>query len=216
MPVHSDRVSHTAVCIAAFVIYHSLFYVVVYIPGIFNLYRLDLIGPFIHLALLLPCALLLWRHYGRHYRGLLPFGTLSAGNIILPLLALAAILTLQQIFWQPEPWADSLAGYTGFTRWAWIVTACLAAPVSEEIIFRGFLLNASRGWGKLPQQVGIVITSGLFAASHMQYQAPMTFIHLFIFSAILCVVRIGTGGLVVPILLHVLANLIFTVMLYLQ
>ncbi|KIS44355.1 CPBP family intramembrane glutamic endopeptidase [Kosakonia radicincitans] len=216
MPVQSDRTSHTAVCIAAFVIYYSLFYFAIYIPGFMRLYQNGLDGPFLHGALLLPCSLLLWRYYGRHYDGLLPFGTLAWRNLAAPLLALVAMLVMEKLFQQPEPWLDSLEGYTGLTRWAWIFTACLIAPVSEEIIFRGFLLNASLGWGKVPQQVGIVLTSLLFAAIHMQYQAPLTFIQLFIFSALLCVVRLGTGGLLIPIVLHALSNLFAVGDIFLQ
>lgn len=207
MPVHSDRISHSAVCVAAFVIYYCLFYFAIFIPGFTTLYHLGLAGPFIHAALLLPCALLLWRYYGHQYGGLLPLGTLALRNLTVPLLALVALFALQALFWQPEPWLESLNDNSGFAMWAWVFTTCLAAPVSEEIIFRGFLLNASLGWGKVSQQLGIVLTSLLFAAIHMQYQAPISFVHLFIFSAVLCVVRIGTGGLVVPMLLHALANI---------
>ncbi len=206
MPRHLDRISHTVICIAAFVIYYSLFYLEFFIPGFMTLYRNGLAGPFLYTALLLPCSLLLWRCYARHFAGLLPVGTLALRNFIVPLLALAVMLVMEKLFQQPEPWLDSLRDYTGLTRWTWMLTACLVAPVSEEIIFRGFLLNASLGWGKVPQQVGIVLTSLLFAVIHMQYQAPVTFIQLFIFSAVLCVVRLGTGGLIVPMALHALAN----------
>ncbi|AGN84608.1 MULTISPECIES: type II CAAX endopeptidase family protein [Enterobacteriaceae] len=206
MPRHLDRISHTAICIAAFVSYYSLFYLAFFIPGFMTLYRNGLAVPFLCTALLLPCSLLLWRYYARHFEGLLPVGTLALRNLTVPLLALAVMLVMEKLFQQPEPWLDSLRDYTGLTRWAWILTACLVAPVSEEIIFRGFLLNASLGWGKAPQQVGIVLTSLLFAVIHMQYHAPITFIQLFIFSAVLCVVRLGTGGLIVPMVLHALAN----------
>lgn len=216
MSAQSDRLSHTAVCIVAFVVYYSLFYLAIFIPGFIRLYQNGLSGPFLYGALLLPCSLLLWRYYGRHYAGMLPFGTLAWRNLAAPLLALVAMLVMEKVFQQPEPWMDSLGEYTGLTRWAWIFTACLLAPVSEEIIFRGFLLNASLGWGKIPQQVGIVLTSLLFAAIHMQYQAPMTFIQLFIFSALLCVVRLGTGGLLIPIVLHALSNLIAVGDIFLQ
>ncbi|MBS1205753.1 MAG: protease [Proteobacteria bacterium] len=104
------------------------------------------------------------------------------------------MLVMEKLFQQPEPWLEVLAGYAGLTRWVWIFTACLIAPVSEEIIFRGFLLNAGLGWGKVPQQVGIVLTSLLFAAIHTQYQAPLTFIQLFIFSALLSVVYVSFGS----------------------
>ncbi|MBS1205754.1 MAG: protease [Proteobacteria bacterium] len=64
MPAQSNRTSHTAVCIAAFVIYYSLFYFAIFIfaifiPGFIRLYQNGLDCPFLHGALLLPCSLLL-------------------------------------------------------------------------------------------------------------------------------------------------------------
>ncbi|WBT60057.1 CPBP family intramembrane glutamic endopeptidase [Kosakonia oryzendophytica] len=202
-------------CIAAFVIYYCLFYFAIFIPGYPALYRVGMADSFLHCALLLPCALLLWRYYHRQYK-LLPLGSVTLRNVAVPLLGLLTLFFLETFFSQPEPWLESLHSYSGFVRWTWVVTACLAAPVSEEIIFRGFLLNAFLGWGKIPQQLGIVLVSALFAAIHMQYQTPVNFVYLFSFSAVMCVVRIGTGGLIVPVILHALANLGATFALYLS
>lgn len=58
---------------------------------------------------------------------------------------------------------------------------CFLAPVAEEIIFRGFLLNSSIGWGRYSRVSGIIITSLAFAFMHTQYLFAVTFVYLFVF-----------------------------------
>ncbi len=58
---------------------------------------------------------------------------------------------------------------------------CFLAPVAEEIIFRGFLLNSSIGWGRYSRVSGIIITSLAFAIMHTQYLFAVTFVYLFVF-----------------------------------
>ncbi|PAP33566.1 CPBP family intramembrane glutamic endopeptidase, partial [Salmonella enterica] len=73
-----------------------------------------------------------------------------------------------------------------------------------EIIFRGFLLFSSIGWGRYSRASGIIITSLAFAFMHTQYLFAVTFVKLFVLSSILCVVRMRSRGLMKPIILHFL------------
>jgi membrane protease YdiL (CAAX protease family) len=54
--------------------------------------------------------------------------------------------------------------------WLVLIALCFAAPVAEEFIFRGFVY---RGWAQsfLRRGGAIVLSSGLFAIVHLQYDA---------------------------------------------
>jgi membrane protease YdiL (CAAX protease family) len=86
------------------------------------------------------------------------------------------------------------------------LAAVIVAPVTEELLFRGFL---HRGWA--PSRLGIfgsiILTSALWAAMHQQYDLP----------GILCVFSIGlllgwirqrSASTTLTILLHALNNTI--------
>lgn len=201
-----SRVVHSSVCIAAFVGWYLCAILVWAFPGFSALYPSELAAVFMHMAVLLPFSLLAWKLYAAHYP-FLSLGRFSLRELWLPLLASGALALIYQQFAQPEPWMDSLSSQPIQVKWMLFITACLCAPVSEEIIFRGFVLNSSIGWGRSAKTAGIIITSLLFSAIHIQYQTMASFVYLFIFSAILCVVRINTRGLLLPIILHAVFNI---------
>jgi len=74
------------------------------------------------------------------------------------------------------------------------------APVTEEIIFRGFLF---RGWSESRLGVvgALVLTSLIFASMHMQYTVP-GMVEVFAGGLLLGVARWRTGSTVLAILLH--------------
>jgi membrane protease YdiL (CAAX protease family) len=80
------------------------------------------------------------------------------------------------------------------------------APVSEEIIFRGFLF---RGWSasRLGAVGALVLTSLIFASLHVQYTVP-GMIEVFAGGLLLGVARWRTGSTVLAILLHATWNLV--------
>lgn len=72
------------------------------------------------------------------------------------------------------------------------------APVVEELLFRGFLINRwGRRWG-LP--TGIVLSSAVFAVLHAHW------VGLFVFGLVMALLYVATGSLWAPILAHVLNN----------
>lgn len=85
----------------------------------------------------------------------------------------------------------------------------IAAPVAEEIMFRGFLF---RGWITSERWAipGILIISALFAAIHIQYDW-FGILQVFFIGLLLGLVRWRTGSTTLTILMHVLANLWATV-----
>jgi len=85
----------------------------------------------------------------------------------------------------------------------------IAAPVAEEIMFRGFLF---RGWVTSERMAipAILIISALFAAIHIQYDW-FGILQVFFIGLLLGIVRWRTGSTTLTILMHVLANLWATV-----
>ena len=85
----------------------------------------------------------------------------------------------------------------------------VAAPVFEEAFFRGFLLKGLESSFVGP--IGAVVaTAGLWAAIHLQYDAPEIAI-IFSVGLLLGTARIFTGSLLVPIGLHAITNLAATI-----
>jgi len=90
--------------------------------------------------------------------------------------------------------------------WAAII---LAAPVSEEVIFRGFFFTGLRH-SQLGAVGAIVLPSLLWASIHLQYGvAEIGFI--FLFGLFLGALRLRFNSLWPPMLVHALSNLISTI-----
>lgn len=89
-----------------------------------------------------------------------------------------------------------------------LFSSVIAAPLFEELVFRGFLLGVllARGW--LPVQA-VLASSLLFALTHTQYTAYGQLL-IFLSGCVFAVLRLQTGGIRVPILAHALLNLIIT------
>ncbi|WP_169782574.1 CPBP family intramembrane glutamic endopeptidase, partial [Escherichia coli] len=76
------------------------------------------------------------------------------------------------------------------------------APLNEETLFRGIMLNVFRSRYCWTMWLGALITSLLFVAAHSQYQNLLTLAELFLVGLITSVARIRSGGLLLPVLLH--------------
>jgi len=81
----------------------------------------------------------------------------------------------------------------------------VAAPVSEEIVFRGFLF---RGWVRTPRTVwpGILAVSAFFAALHVQYDV-FGIAQVFLIGLVLGWTRWWSGSTVLTMLMHATINL---------
>ncbi|WP_192459408.1 CPBP family intramembrane glutamic endopeptidase [Musicola keenii] len=203
----SDKVIHSLVCLAVFLAWFALSLLFTVLPGYRALYRAGLATPLLYLAIWLPFVLIAWRQYQKHY-GLMPLGKLHPGKSLLPMLALLLLALIHGLFGKPERWMMSLPQMPSLSLYLLIPTMCLLAPVIEEVIFRGFLLNARLGWGKHATQITVILTSLIFSLSHAQYLSPTTFVWLFVFSIILCQLRLHTNSLLAPIVLHALNNML--------
>lgn len=83
-----------------------------------------------------------------------------------------------------------------------LVSACLLAPVAEELLFRGVLFGSLRNrLGVLPAAVA---SSAIFAVLHFYGGYGLASVAIFGFSAAL--LYAGTGSLTTVIVLHILYN----------
>jgi uncharacterized protein len=88
------------------------------------------------------------------------------------------------------------------------VAIVVMAPLLEELIFRGFLLQGFRhsvvgvGWA-------VVISSAMWASLHIQYDFFDIF-SIFLLGLLFCAARLRSGSLYVPIAMHMFMNLVAT------
>ncbi len=96
-------------------------------------------------------------------------------------------------------------GFNGITQQYELILAFVSlvvvAPVAEEVLFRGYLLGKLRK--RAPLWIAILVTSLTFAIVHFAWNVG---IDVFVLSIVLCVLRVMTGTLWAPIMLHMLKN----------
>ncbi len=81
------------------------------------------------------------------------------------------------------------------------VSLVVIAPLAEEVLFRGYLLGKLRKY--TDTWVAVLVTSLLFGVVHFAWNVG---VDVFVLSIALCVLRLKTGSLWAPILLHMLKN----------
>jgi membrane protease YdiL (CAAX protease family) len=81
---------------------------------------------------------------------------------------------------------------------------CVAAPIAEELFFRGFLFTALRRW--IGVIGGAVVTGAVFGGIHAGSADPVFLVPLGVFGLLLCLLYQRTGSLIPCIVLHALNN----------
>lgn len=84
---------------------------------------------------------------------------------------------------------------------SFLIVVALVAPVTEEIIFRGLILDGLRE--NYPLRTALLLSSMFFAVIHFDVYAV---VNAFILGIALAFVRISTGSLFLCIVLHALVN----------
>jgi membrane protease YdiL (CAAX protease family) len=136
-----------------------------------------------------------WRHIGVAMAGLAVF--IVVGDILM--LAFDNYIV--------PPWMLEIrrsAQADGSLVWMWL-TLIVAAPIGEELLFRGFML---RGFVHAPRDAipGIVLVSLIWSLGHTQY-GWLDIAEIFVFGLLLGWVRWRTGSTTLTILLHMVSNL---------
>ena len=135
----------------------------------------------------------------------------GARAYLLAILVMTPVLlTLNAFIWTLAP-QDALRDFLLFKEMAkradWLVPAlaiCLGAPLSEELLFRGFLLTplASSRLGYWPAAVLVALA---WTMLHLSY-STVGLIEVFIIGIFLSWTLRRTGSLYVPIFCHALYN----------
>ncbi len=95
--------------------------------------------------------------------------------------------------------------------WGVIGMAAIAAPLLEEVLFRGYFYGVFRRFGG--PWVGMLVCSALFAAIHGNLLATPG---LFLLAVCFTLAYERTGSLLVPIIMHAIFNTTTLVLLYLS
>jgi uncharacterized protein len=181
----------------------------------------DLALSFLSIAMLLPLTLLAARWIQRR-----PAGTLSSvtgrlrGRWLLTCLPVAAGavvvflgggLLLAWATGEDAGLGDGLAGWGPFAV-SMLVLLVVVPPqaAAEEYLTRGFLLQGVGVWFRGPW-VPIAVQALVFAALH-GWGTPWGFADLLVFGAVAGWLTVRTGGLEAAIALHVMNNLIGSVL----
>ncbi len=93
-------------------------------------------------------------------------------------------------------------------RIGFFLSACVLAPVSEEVVFRGFLYPALKRYSQ--PWIAATAVAGIFAVIHLSLSALLP---LFVMALLLTLAYEWTGSLWVPILVHAgfnLTNIVIT------
>ena len=133
---------------------------------------------------------------------------LTAFLAVQPFLRLVAHLEERaaQAGWIPDIPVQQLIQVIAGTRSGWVlalaaIVAVVVAPISEELLFRGFLQPALGRW--TGRWLAIILSAAFFAAAHMDlYALPL----LFVLGVALAYIYDRTRSLAAPVALHMAFN----------
>lgn len=151
----------------------------------------------------------------REYLCLVPVG---AKTVLLWLGALALLLAGSDIltYFLDRPIVPDimveLYRTSRFAALAWFAII-IAAPVFEEVLFRGFMFRGIQA-SALGNGGAILITAAIWAAIHIQYDGYLI-ATIFVLGILFGAARAVTGSLYPTIALHVAANLVATIEMHL-
>lgn len=206
MEFPKDRVYHSVICVLAFIGYFFSSFSLLLTPSPVALFQSTYIISLVSFFIYLPYCLIIWFAYQKHIT-LMPLGRLQWRTLKAPVLALLGLLFIGMFLGSDDDsWIAEVEPITGFAFFLFALAAMFIAPITEEIIFRGFLLNAGMWYGNTGKWIAIILSSLLFSTMHYQYESITTFILIFIVGVIFCLVRIGFHLLIAPIALHCINN----------
>jgi len=151
-----------------------------------------------------------WLRKGPPVKDYLALNAVPAKTVFRWGIALLGLLLLSDVFTTllgrpivPEFMVDAYQT-AGLVPFLWLAVI-VAAPLMEEVFFRGFLL-AGFSRSKLGVPGAVVLTSILWAGIHFQYDfyGKAT---IFVFGLLLGYARLRSGSIYTTIILHALMNL---------
>jgi hypothetical protein len=150
---------------------------------------------------------------GADIRDYLGFHNVSWRVYVVGIVAMIALMMIIElgnlVFNRPVPETMFNAYRTADNKMWFCLAIVLAAPVFEELFFRGFL-HSGLERTVLGVAGAIVISAGFWALVHIQYQVYEV-VMIFLMGTVLGLARWLTGSIYIPIVMHGLNNLVSTV-----
>ena len=158
----------------------------------------------------LPTLAVLWvaiRKAGREFAEYLALNWPSRNERLLAFAVAAAWIAAQIALLPYEQPASSpvVVGGAAGGLFVLLVGGCLAAPIMEELVFRGFMF---RGWSEsfLGPVGAILLTSALFGMYHTQYDWLGRF-WIFLFGLAMCTLRWRSNSTWLTVVVHSAVNI---------
>lgn len=126
-----------------------------------------------------------------------PPATLAGAAVAAPLLYLAVSCVL---FMLPAAWLDSYADASSALLQPGIFSALatvLAAPIAEEVIFRGYILSRLRRG--MPDGVALLLSAAIFGVCHAQ---PVWIAYAFALGLVFGLMTLRTGSILPSLITH--------------
>ena len=136
--------------------------------------------------------------------------------LFISIILLAVFLLIEEIYFyllgieMPESFIEFIIAEPIFLGF---ISVVVGAPLLEEFLFRGFLysqlkVSFLKEWG------AVALSSLVWTALHFQYEIGILFF-LFLFGFFLGYFRIKYNSLLIPVVLHMLNNLVaFLLIIY--
>ncbi|MEZ2794133.1 CPBP family glutamic-type intramembrane protease [Proteus terrae] len=142
MEFPKDRIYHSFICVLAFIGYFFSSFSLLLTPAPAALFQSPYIISLISFFIYLPYCLIIWFAYQKHIK-LMPLGRLQWSTLKAPFLALVGLYFISLFLGsEDDSWVTEIESITGFAFFLFALSVIFIAPITEEIIFRGFLLNA--------------------------------------------------------------------------
>ncbi|WP_157825354.1 CPBP family intramembrane glutamic endopeptidase [Rahnella sp. AA] len=204
MDESQTKLGNSLLCLGMFFLWYMISFAIALFPWAKMLTETgyDLVIFHLSEALLMGYLLMRYRRHGLDVN----LGSPSRSMFIHFVLATLGLICVSQFFATQEPWVADYLKFSSTADMTLILTLLVIAPIGEEIVFRGFFLQAFLLWGGKVASAGIVISAAFFTMIHWQYSDPVTFVSLFMIAVLLAYARIKSGGLMLPVILHMLLN----------
>jgi membrane protease YdiL (CAAX protease family) len=156
-----------------------------------------------------PTLAVLWvaiRMAGRRFSEYLALNWPSRDELMSAFAVAVIILLAQMVLWSGAPSANPLLTVRGSVGLlTLLIGGCIAGPIMEEFVFRGFMF---RGWSEsfLGPIGAIVLTSALWGMYHTQYDLPGR-LWIFVCGLVLCTFRWRSGSTWLVVIVHSAMNM---------
>jgi uncharacterized protein len=178
-----------------------------------QLQALSMQGRWYGAALIIACPptlAVLWvatRMAGRQFSEYLALNWPSRNELILAFAVTTVLLLVEFVLWPGGSSADPLYTVRGAGGLlALLIGGCIAGPIMEEFVFRGFMF---RGWSEsfLGPVGAIVLTSALWGMYHTQYDWFARF-WIFVCGLVLCTFRWRSNSTWLTVIVHSAVNIL--------